>query len=164
MADDAALRRIQRLVEELESDDAFERRDAIESLALITQQRLGFEWGAPEPERGRAVRRWRRWLDREKERRKGEEVQATIQMLAQGQIGPATLQKLLKSLPPDQQKALLAQLVIAKAAGEPSPGGGHAVCEACAKRPATVKITSRTQDGSYVQRSLCEVCAARSEG
>lgn len=161
MSDDADLRRIQRLVEELESDDAFERRDAIESLAAATRQRLGYEWGGAEPERAKAVKRWRRWLSNEREKRKGQEVQATIQMLTQGQVDPAALQKLLKSLPPEQKKALLAQLVIAKAAAEAPQGVTHAACEKCAQRPATVRITSLQADGTYAQQGLCEVCVAQ---
>jgi hypothetical protein len=161
MIDEADLRRIQRLVEELESDDAFERRDAIEHLAAMTRQRLGFEWGAPEADRGRAVRRWRKWLTAEREKRKGQEVHATIQMLTQGQVDPAALQKLLKSLPPEQKKALLAQLVIAKAAAEAPQGVTHAACERCSQRPATVRITSLQEDGTYLQQGLCEVCVAQ---
>jgi hypothetical protein len=161
MTAEADLRRIQRLVEELESDDAFDRRDAIESLDSLTHQRLGFDWGGEAEDRAKAVRRWRRWIDREKERRKGREVQATIQLLAQGHVDPAALQKLLKNLPADQKKALLAQLVIAKAAAEAQQPGAHAACDRCDKRPATVRITSRGEDGTYGQQSLCEVCAAQ---
>lgn len=164
MLDEAALRRVQALVDELESDDAFERRDAIDALAEITRQRLGFDWGADTPDRGRAVKRWRRWLEAERDRRKGQEVQATIQMLAQGHVDPAALQKLLTSLPPEQKKALLAQLVIAKAASEAPQGAAHAACERCVKRPATVRITALRPDGSYAHATLCEVCAAQIPG
>lgn len=160
---DADIRRLHRLVEELESDDAFERRDAIERLVVLTQQRLGFDWGAPDADRTRAVKRWRRWLEAENERRQSEEVQATIQALAQGQVDPAALQKLLKTLPAEQKKALLAQLVIAKAAAEAPHGSAHALCERCEKKPATVRITSLRPDGRYVQAALCEVCAGRDE-
>lgn len=163
MTEDADLRRIQRLVEELESEDAFERRDAIEGLAAATRQRLGFDWGADDAARARAVRRWRRWLDREKEQRKGREVQATIQLLAQGHIDPSALQKLLKTLPTEQKKALLAQLVIAKAAAEVQQPAAHESCDRCGKRPATVRITTRTNSGTFDHHALCEVCAAQSE-
>jgi hypothetical protein len=163
VSQEADLRRIHRLVDELESDDAFERRDAIEALVLTTQQRLGFDWGAPEAERERAVRRWRRWLEEESERRKGQDVQATIQLLAQGHIDPVTLKKLLKDLPAEQKKALLAQLVIAKAAAEAPDAAPHAPCGRCRKRPSTVRVTSRTPSGAYEQEALCEVCAAQIE-
>ena len=158
----ADLLRLRALVDELESDDAFARRDAVEELALLTQQRLGFDWGAPERDRVRAVKRWRRWLEAEAERQQGDEVQATIQMLAQGKIDPAALQKLLKSLPPDHKKALLAQLVIAKAASEAPKGQSHVACERCERRPATVHVTSLRPDGEYRMESLCEVCAGQS--
>ena len=161
MTRDADLRRIQTLVDELESDDAFERRDAIESLAFLTQRRMGFDWGAAEEERTRAVKRWRKWLAREREQRRGREVQATIQLLAKGQIDPDTLGKLLKDLPPAQKKALLAQLVIAKAAAEAASPAAPAACQRCAKRPVTVRITSRAEDGTYRLESLCEVCAGQ---
>jgi hypothetical protein len=159
VADESDLRRIRRLVDELESDDAFERRDAIESLALTTQLRLGFDWRAGEEERKRAVRRWRRWLEDESERRRGDDVQATIQLLAHGQADPAALQKLLSGLPPAQKKALLAKLVIAKAAAEAPGSVPHAPCERCMKRPSTVRVTSLTTEGTYEQVALCEVCA-----
>lgn len=163
MSSDAEMRKLQRLVAELESADAFERRDAIEALEHATHQRLGFDWGAPPPDRERAVRRWRRWLDAEAERRQGEEVQATLQLLAQGQVDPAAFQKLLKTLPAEQKKALLAQLVIAKAAAEAPQSAKphvspHALCERCAKNPATVRVTERSPAGSWIARVLCEVC------
>jgi hypothetical protein len=158
---DADLRRIARLVDELESDDAFERRDAIESLAQLTRQRLGFEWSASEEERARAVQRWRGWIEAESERRQGQEVQATIQALAQGHVDPEALKNLLKTLPEEQKKALLAQLVIAKAAAESSHASSHAACGRCAKRPATVRITSLRPDGRWAHEALCEVCAGK---
>jgi ATP-dependent exoDNAse (exonuclease V) beta subunit len=158
---DGDLRRLQRLVEELESEDAFERRDAIGELVLLTQQRLGFDWGAPGADRARAVKRWRKWLAAEGERRQGEEMQATIQALAHGKIDPAILQKLLSTLPAEQKKALLAQLVIAKAAAESTHGTGLALCERCSKRPATVRVTTLRADGTYGHVALCEACSAR---
>lgn len=164
MADDPDLRRLRRLVDELESEDAFERREAIEALALATRMRLGYEWGGGDEERKRSVRRWRRWLEEESERRRGEDVQATIQLLAQGQADPAALQKLLASLPAPQKKALLAKLVIAKAAAEAPGPPPHAPCERCMKRPSTVRVTSLTTKGTYEQVALCEVCAGGLDG
>ena len=160
-APDADLRRIARLVDELESDDAFERRDAIESLAQLTHLRLGFDWGASDVDRARAVARWRQWIEAETERRQGQEVQATIQALAQGHVDPEALKNLLKTLPEEQKKALLAQLVIAKAAAESAHTASHEPCGRCAKRPATVHVTSLRPDGSYGRESLCEVCAGK---
>ena len=68
---DISLERLNRYVSGLESGDAFERRDAIESLALHTQERLGFRWCGDDAQRDRAVRRWRRWLRRETRKRAG---------------------------------------------------------------------------------------------
>ena len=160
MSDEAALRRIRQLIDELESDDAFERLRAIESLALLTQQRLDFAWRDPPEERSRSVRRWRRWFDKEIRRRKQE---STIQLLSTGAAGPEVLQKLLEHLAPDQKKALLAQMMMAKAAAKGQALAGHAPCDRCEKRPATVEVTRRVEDGtaagSWVHESLCEVCA-----
>ena len=161
MTQDIDLNRLQALIEELESADAFERRDAIESLAFLTQQRLGFDWGASPDDRRRAVRRWRRWLEIAQERRQGEEVQATLQLLAQGKLDANAFKKLMTQLPVEQKKALLQQLVIAKAASEAPHAVAHAVCERCTKRPVTVRVTTLTDDGTYVQAGLCEVCAAQ---
>lgn len=161
MSDESALRRIRQLIDELESEDAFERLRAIESLALLTQQRLDFAWRDPPEERSRAVRRWRRWYDREMRRRKQE---TTIQILSSGGAGPEVLHKLLENLAPEQKKALLAQMMLAKAAAKGQAVAGHAPCDRCEKRPATVEVTRRVEDGtaggSWVHESLCEVCAA----
>lgn len=166
MSDEAELRRIRGLIDGLESDDAFERLRAIEALALLTQQRLDFAWRGPPEERSAAVRRWRRWFDRELRRRKQ---QATIQVLSTGGADPAALQKLLENLPPDQQKALLAQMMLATALAKGQAAAGHPACDRCGKRPATVSITQLvhedapppgTPGAAYVHEDLCEVCAA----
>jgi hypothetical protein len=157
MSEEAALRKIRHLIDELESDDAFERLRAIESLALLTQQRLDYAWRDSPEDRSRAVRRWRRWFDREVRRRKQE---TTIQILSSGAAGPEILQKLVESLAPAQKKAFLAQMMLAKAAAKGHALAGHPPCDRCAKRPATVEVTRLVQDGSYVHESLCEVCAA----
>ncbi len=160
MSEEVDLQVLRRLIEGLESEDAFERRQAIESLAVVTQQRLDFSWRGSAEERTLAVKRWRKWLGREEKRRKGRQVQATIQILASGAIDQKSLEKALKDLPPAQKQALIAQ-VLAKVTAEAQAAGGHGVCERCTKRPATVKITSRAADGTYAQRTLCEVCAAK---
>ncbi|MCE9637927.1 MAG: hypothetical protein K8T90_19680 [Planctomycetes bacterium] len=161
MTQEIDLNRLQALIEELESADAFERRDAIEALAFLTQQRLGFDWGSAPDDRRRAVRRWRRWLELAQERRQGEEIQATLQLLAQGKLDADSFKKLMTQLPVDQKKALLQQLVIAKAAAEIPHAAAHALCQRCKKRPVTVRVTTRAESGVYEQAALCEVCAAQ---
>lgn len=160
MTQELDLNRLQALIEELESADAFDRRDAIEALAFLTQQRLGFDWGSAPDERRRAVRRWRRWLELAQERRQGEEIQATLQLLAQGKLDAHAFKKLMTQLPVEQKKALLQQLVIAKAAADVPHGAPQTLCERCRKRPVTVRVTTRTESGAYEQAALCEVCAA----
>jgi hypothetical protein len=170
-AEDADLRTVKRLIEALESDDAFERRQAIENLALLTQQRLDFAWRATPMEREMSVIRWKKWLAREEKRRKGGGLKAAVEMLQSVEIpvgGGANLQEALekafKDLPPEHKKALIAQM-LAKVAAEASVGSGaHDPCERCAKRPATVRITSRTKSGAYEMTALCEVCAAKDGG
>ena len=166
-ADDADLRTAQRLIEALESDDAFERRQAIESLALLTQQRLDFSWRGSAVERGASVAKWRKWLAREEKRRRSGGLKAAALMLQSVEVpagGTASLQQALekafKDLPAAHKKALIAQM-LAKVAADTQGGAAHDPCERCHKRPATVKITARTKTGEYEQTSLCEVCASR---
>jgi len=51
------------LIEMLDSDDPAARLVAIEALARITGQRLGYDWAAPEYERMEATDRWVDWYD-----------------------------------------------------------------------------------------------------
>ena len=146
---DVSLKTIARFIEGLESDDAFERRNAIESLALLTQQRLDFAWRDTKEER----------------RRKQGGLKAAVELLQSVEVpaaGPGlqeALEKAFKDLPPEHKKALIAQM-LAKVAASAASLSDVDSCERCNKRPATVKITSRVANGEYVQRQLCEVCAA----
>jgi hypothetical protein len=167
MSADADLRTIKQLIDTLESDDAFERRQAIENLALLTQQRLDFAWRGTAPERATSVERWRKWLLREEKRRKGGGLKAAVELLQSVELpvpGGASLQEALekafKDLPPEHKKALIAQMLAKVAADSQSPSQ-HDPCERCGKRPATVKITARTKGGEFEQKALCEVCAAK---
>ena len=170
-AEDADLRTVKRLIESLESDDAFERRQAIENLALLTQQRLDFAWRAAPEERATSIERWKRWLAREEKRRKGGGLKAAVELLQSVEIPVGggvhlqeALEKAFKDLPPQHKKALIAQM-LAKVAAEASvSGSAHETCERCKKRPATVRITSRTKSGEYEQVAFCEVCAAKTGG
>ncbi len=149
---------LKRLVRELDSDDAFTRRDAIERLAILTQQRLDYRWSAESDERRRAIKRWQRWLAREERERRGRSVQTTIQILAGAPIDKAALEEALKGLPPAQKKALMAQ-VLAKVTGQAAAALPHLpVCEQCGLRPATAQVTALEPDGTYSQRRLCEPC------
>lgn len=152
------LKTLERLVDSLESEDAFARREAIDELILLTQKQFGFRWRDPEADRTPAVKRWRRWLDRESKRRQSRQMQATVQILAEGSgkiIDSEALQKLLKALPHDQAKQLMAT-VLAKMGAAAVPS--HPVCEACGLRPATVAVTTLEENG-YRHERMCEVCA-----
>lgn len=154
---------VRQLVAELESEDAFRRRDAIESLAILTQQRLDFRWGADEDERRRGVRRWKRWIAREERARRGRQVKTTIEILSGGQIDKEALDAALKSLPPSQKKALMAK-VLAKVTAQHAGSPALPTCEHCERRPATASVTQLTADGTYAHHLLCEVCAHREGG
>ena len=154
---------IKRLVRELESDDAFARRDAIEHLAILTQQRMDFRWSADSDERRRSVRRWKRWIAREERARRGQQVKATIEILSGGQIDKEALDAALKSLPPAQKKALMAK-VLAKVTAQHASAPTLPACEHCERRPATASVTSLEPDGTYTNQLLCEVCAHRDGG
>src|SRR5262245_43989980 len=137
------LKAIQRLIETLESEDAFERRQAIESLALLTQQRLDFAWRGTAAERSEAVARWKQWLAREEKRRRSGafNIKAALELLHSVELpvgGPSlqeALEKAFKDLPPEHKNALIAQM-LAKVAAEASAAAVHAACERCEKRPA----------------------------
>lgn len=149
---------LERLVVALGSDDAFERRDAIERLALLTHQRLDYRWNGDDSERGQALTRWRRWLKREKKRRRGRKTQKTIQIFADGKVDKKSVEEALKGLPPGQKKAILAN-ILAKVTV--ASLGGQPACAECSRRPATAQVTTLQPDGTYRQRKVCEVCATR---
>jgi hypothetical protein len=167
MSDETRFLRIKQLIEELESADAFERREAIEMLALLTQARHGFDWrGAPE-DRATAVRRWRKWMTRELAKRKAERVQAALQKLAAGEASDETIGELF-GLEGASKEAIVAH-VAAQMAGQAAPSAKagprkkpvraqHPVCEICERRPATVRITRKTESGAWIHREACEVC------
>lgn len=157
------LHRVKRLVRELESNDAFARRDAIEMLAILTQQRLDFRWSADDEERRRAVRRWKRWVAREERVRRGAQVKSTLEILSGGQIDKEALEAALKSLPPAQKKALMAK-VLAKVTAQHAGAPTLPPCAHCERRPATAGVTQLQPDGSYEHQLLCEVCAHRDGG
>jgi len=164
---DADLRLVRRLIDSLESDDAFERRQTIENLALITQQRLDFSWRGSAAERAASVGKWRKWLAREERRRKGGDFKAAVELLQSVEVPVGSganlqeaLEKAFKDLPVEHKNALIAQM-LAKVAADSQPSASSDLCERCEKRPATVKITARGKDGAYAQTALCEVCAAK---
>jgi len=168
MSEDTRLLRIKQLIEELESAVAFERRDAIEMLAVLTQTRHGFDWRATPEDRAVAVRRWRKWMSREQAKRKSERVQAALEKLAAGEASDETIGAIF-GLEGASKEAIIAH-VAAQMAGQsasasppssapkkPRPAQ-HPVCEICERRPATVRITRRTESGAWIHRESCEVC------
>ena len=158
---DTDLDLVKRLVDALESEDAFERRDAIERLAVVTQQRLDFRWGGDAAERRRGVRRWRRWIAKEERARHGQSVRTTIQILAGGQLDKEALEAALKGLAPAQKKALMAQVLAKVQAQHAAAPAAPPACEECERRPASAQVTELGPDGAYGCRYLCEVCAHR---
>ncbi len=157
------LQQVKWLVRELASDDAFVRRDAIERLAILTQQRLDYRWSGSPAERRRTVKRWKRWIAREERARRGRHVKTTIQILAGGTIDKEALDAALESLPPAQKKALMAK-VLAKVTAQHAGATSLPTCEHCERRPATAGVTQLQDDGTYTYRQLCEVCAHREGG
>jgi hypothetical protein len=165
---DADLRLVKRLIDSLESEDAFERRQTIENLALLTQQRLDFSWRGSPAERAASIGKWRKWLAREERRRKGGGFKAAVELLQSVEVPVGAgsnlqeaLEKAFKDLPAEHKNALIAQM-LAKVAADAQPSGSSELCERCEKRPATVKITARAASGVYEQTALCEICAAKS--
>jgi len=156
---DLDLRRVKMLIDGLEREYAFDRRAAIEHLAVLTQRRLDFRWSAVDAERERAVKRWRRWVAREARHQRG---MATTQIFAGGTIDQTALDKALLGLAPAAKKALMHQ-VLAKVVGQHASIPAMPVCQECSRRPATARVTERTESGEYVHRRLCEVCASRGE-
>lgn len=169
MPEDPRLRKIARLIEELESEDAFVRREAIDALHRVTKRRLGFPWRGSEADRAASVRRWRRWLDGVRREKEAAEVQAALQHLGESQAAdPSSPAKI--ALSQSALAAALEQIQQAGAAGAPIPvhilaamqklaaSEAHPVCEQCGKRPATVSVTRRGKKDVWAHRVLCEVC------
>ncbi len=177
---------VARLIDDLENEDAFERRDAIESLARLTRHHHDFPWRGRESDRAESVRKWRKWLKRERRRRRGAVVEKSI--LASGAIDASQLKQLLQGLPTSEQHAVFAAMIkkigllgpagsaaaaaLSAAMSGAGPGGpaagslagahGTAVrCQMCEKRIATARVTARADDGSWCQRAACETCVAR---
>ncbi|MCG3133030.1 MAG: hypothetical protein HMLKMBBP_00116 [Planctomycetes bacterium] len=180
MAEDPRLRKIARLIEELESEDAFARRDAIEALHKATKRRMGFPWRGGERERAAAVKRWREWFDGVRREKEAAELQATLQHLGQMQGPPtpaqtklveAALESALKKMQDAPGKGVHVLLGGQGATGAPLPAHilaamqklaaahEHPVCISCGRRPATVACTIPAKQGPWVRRDLCEICA-----
>ncbi len=154
---DLNLRLVERLIETLASDDAFVRREAIEELALLTQQRLGFRWCGDAHVRDASVARWKKWLAKANKQRRRQKagLDPQIKLLSGGAPVLEQFQKQIEHLPTEQKEALVAQLMEKLML---SGALGQNICEACGERPATVKVTLRRPDGSFVRRASCERC------
>jgi len=139
------------LIEDLESEDAFARLDAIEKLEGITRRTFGFRFNDPAPMRSDAVRRWREWVEGiEKNRQQDEQLQTAVQ-LSGGAFDIGALKKAIQEIPTDKIQGYLNALIF-KMKGQPTR------CEACHVRPGTVKVTE-IQDGSPLTVHLCDSCA-----
>ena len=165
MADEARLRRMRHLIDQLESPDAFERREAIEALALATQERHGFAWRGDGDDRAESVKRWRQWIAREEARQKTARMQAALQKLASGQGDAKTVGELLAAIPGSDKSGLPVEMAAfvsaAAAAAQEKRSGRHAACAVCEKRPATVRITHKDSVGAWTMTAACEVCQKR---
>ncbi len=147
----------EQLIEALESEDAFERREAQEELLRLTRQSLGFEWNDPPSAREDAVLRWKMWLKR---RRRGGGGSASGEAKAVdiegAMVGLDQLKNALKGIPPEQLEAHLAQILTKMQAAE----AARSTCEQCGETRATVHVTECGPDGDLQQRNLCEDCAS----
>ncbi|MEN8151354.1 MAG: hypothetical protein ABFS86_16175 [Planctomycetota bacterium] len=139
------------LIEDLESEDAFARLDAIERLEGITRRTFGFRFNDPAPMRDGAVRRWREWVEGiENDRRQDEQLMTAVQ-LSGGAFDLGALKKAIQEIPTDKIQGYLNALIL-KMKGQPSR------CEACHVRPGTVKVTE-IQAGGPQTVHLCDSCA-----
>lgn len=163
MTKEPDLGKIGALVDRLESVDAFERRDAIERLALMTQQRFEFRWTGGESERAQAVQRWRTWIERERKRRKDRRVRASFKVLSTLQIsgGKLDMKKIEAALHgiPEKEAGALLEEIFEKLKVAADTTGALPPCERCGEKPSTVHCTERRDDGTYERTRLCEVCA-----
>jgi hypothetical protein len=159
MASEPDLATLKRLVDTLESIDAFERRDAIQELGLLTQRQFGFRWRDSDSDRALAVARWRKWLERRAKKLHRSQMQSTVKLLSESSGKPmeaGALQKLLQVLPPEQAKQLMASVL--EKVGATQPPTGHPPCDRCGRRPATVKVTHVKEHGHRYEQ-VCEVCS-----
>ena len=148
---------IARLVADLESEDAFERREAQEQLLLVTRQSLGFVWSDPAPAREEAVARWKDWLKRRHHGggRSGGGETRTVEVEG-ALMGLDQLKNALKGIPPEQLETHLAQILQKMQAAE----AARSRCEQCGAARATVHVTEKDDQGILRERNLCEGCAA----
>lgn len=159
MSSEPDLATLKQLIDSLESEDAFDRREAIDQLILLTQRQFGFRWRDADSDRAVAVRRWRKWLERRAKKLHRSQMQSTVKILSESSGKPmeaSALQKLLQVLPPEQAKQLMASVLEKVGASQSAPV--HPPCERCERRPATVKVTHVEESGHRFEQ-VCEVCA-----
>ncbi len=145
-------REIEPLIARLESEDFFDRLEAIEALEARTKRTFGYRFNAPLAERAEAVRRWKAWWREELlEREREKNLKAAIH-LSGGMLDLGMLKKALTEIPPEKIQGYLSALISKLKSQQ------QLRCEACHSRPATVRVTE-IDHGTCRTRLLCEICA-----
>ena len=139
------------LIEDLESEDAFQRLDAIEKLEDLTRRTFGFRFNDTPNQRAAAVQRWKDWVEElTQDRERDEKLKVAVQ-LSGGAIDLGALKKAIQEIPADKIQGYLNALIMKMKTQQ-------ARCEACQVRPATVRVTE-VEGGSHRTVHLCDTCA-----
>jgi hypothetical protein len=145
------LRKIEPLIAELASGDAFRRLEAIEKLEDLTRMTLGFRFNDPEGERTRAIQRWKDWMEREQREKEQEgKLRAAVE-LSGGAIDIGALKDAIKEIPAQKLQGYLNAFIMKMKAAQTR-------CEGCKVRQATVRVTE-IDDGETTVRHFCDLCA-----
>jgi hypothetical protein len=142
---------IEPLIDELGSEDAFARLDAIERLEGMTRRTFGFRFNDPAESRGSAILRWKEWMEELQQNREREEKLETAVQLSGGAIDMGALKKAVQEIPADKIQGYLNALILKMKAQQ------HR-CESCDIRPATVRVTE-VESGKHKTLHLCDNCA-----
>lgn len=142
---------IEPLIEELGSEDAFARLDAIERLEELTRRTFGFRFNDPAESRGSAIQRWKEWMQELQQTRERDEKLKTAVQLSGGAIDMGALKKAVQEIPADKIQGYLNALILKMKAQQQR-------CESCQVRPATVRVTE-IEDGRHQTLNLCDNCA-----
>jgi ribosomal protein S14 len=145
------------LIRQLESADAFERREAQAELSRRTLLEFGYRWNDPEDVRAEAVSRWKVWLRARGGRSSPSARKPSPKMSIHGAVADLDqIKNALMGIPPDQLEAHLASILKKMEDAEAT----RRRCQSCGVHRAIIHVTDIAPEGDLSLRDLCERCAA----
>jgi hypothetical protein len=143
-------KKIERLIDELASDDSFARLEAIEKLEKLTKLTFGFRFNDSPDVRSMAVERWKDWWKEQQREREHDKIQAAIHLQG-GMLDLGAIKKAIKEIPAEKIQGYLNALILKMKSQRPR-------CDTCNIRPATVSVTE-IEGEVHSTRHICDVCA-----